>query len=334
MTISNDILSSTLRILRDNEIDNLHRTTPFLQRIEELGGVIEEDGGQKIDHPVLLVEHSNVVELASGYEPVGLSTANPARTASYEWCDFTAPVVITKKEDLSNKGPRAIIRIAEFRLKSVMGMLKREAEKELIAGSSTVLTELETLNGFGTATGWFEELAFGSQANTVGGLVKSTYVTSWQNQVADAASNFATNGLRKMSNLHINAMTYAPEGDMDLVLASPLSYELYKDTLQSQERYIDEKAMLDGGRLSLAYSGARMYVEPNLGFTASTGDKVSMYFINSKLLNLYYDKDAKYELEDFAKVSGYASRSANVYVRMQIVASHLAAHGVLLNGEA
>lgn len=335
MAISNDILSSTLRILKDKEVDNLHRSTPILDAMEKLGGVETVDGGQKYDHPVILSEHSNITQLATGYEPVSLSVNDPLRTASFEWCDFVAPVVITRKEELSNKGPRAIVKIGEARMKSVLGMLKRELSKQVIADSSTVLSDLETFNGFGTATGWFEELAFGSQTNTVGGLAKSTYTTSWQNQIATAAGAFATNGLRAMSRLMINAQTYAPEGDVSLILASPLSYESYKDSLQTQERYMAAtEQRLDGGKLVLAYNGAMMHIEPNLGFTASTGDVVSMYFINPALIKLVYDKDAKFEMSDFQHVTGYASRAANLQVRAQFVASHLAGHGALINADS
>jgi len=346
MAISNDILSSTLRILRDKEVDNLHRTTPMLQMIEELGGVEVVDGGQKVDHPVILAEHSNMTQLSTGYEPVSLGVTDPLRTASFEWCDFTAPVVITKKEELSNKGPRAIIRIGEARLKSVMGMLKREWEKQAIAGSSTVLTEMQTLSGFGaTGTGWLEEAAFGAQTNSVGGIGKGTFPASWQNQVANvtgaaagsAAGQFAANGLRRMSSLAVQAMTYAPEGQTDLILASPSSYELYKNSLFAQERYMSAtETKLDGGKLALAYNGATMYIEPNLGFNAVDGGNnwdISMYFLNSKLISVYYDRDAKFTMDDFESVTGYASRAANIYVRTQLAASHLAGQGVLLNGE-
>jgi len=335
MAISNDILSSTLRILKDKEVDNLHRTTPVISALEKNGGIETVDGGQRYEHPVILTEHSSMTQLSTGYEPVSLSVTDPLRLAKFDWCDFVAPIVVTRKEELSNKGPRAIIKIAEARFKSVMGMLRREVEKQLIAGTSTRLTDLQTFNGFDAATGWFEELAFGTQANTVGELSKAAYPVSWQNQVGDVAGAFATNGLDKMADVMIEAQTYAPEGDISMVLASPASYRLYKKELQQQERYFSAtEQKLDGGKLALAYDGATMLIEPNLGFTASAGTKVSMYFLNPGLLKLVYDKDAKFEMGDFEHVSGYASRAANIVVRMQLVCSHLAGHGAIVNAEA
>jgi hypothetical protein len=331
--VQNDILASTLRILRDKEVDNTFRTIPLLDAVQRLGNVEQVDGGSYIDSPVILTDHSTITQLTTGYEAVSLAVKDPMRTASYSWCDATAPVVITRKEELSNKGERAIVRIAEARLKQTMGMFKREICKQIIAGSSTILTDLQTLNGLDGATGWFEELAFGSQTNTVGGIAKSSFPTSWQNQVQNGS--FAANGLKKMQQLLIDVQQYAPEGDVDLILASPISYGLYKDELQQLERYTsatEERNM--AGKLALAFNGAAMYIEPNLGFTGSGAtNKMSMYFLNSTLFNVYFDRDAQFELGDMETISGYAAMSAQIALRMQVCTSNLSGHGILINAE-
>ena len=328
-----DILASTLRILRDKEVDNTFKIIPLLDAIERGGNVEDVDGGSYIDSPVILTDHSTITQLSSGYEAVSLAVKDPMRTASYSWCDATAPVVITRKEELSNKGERAIVRIAEARLKQTMGMFKREIEKQIIAGDSAILTDLQSLNGLDAATGWFEEGAFGTQANTVGGIAKSSFTTSWQNQVQDGS--FSANGLKKMQSLLIDCQQFAPEGDVDLILASPTSYGLYKDELQQLERYVsatEERNM--AGRLALQFNGAAMYIEPNLGFTGSGGsNKMSMYFLNTRLFNVYFDRDAKFELGDMESISGYAAMSAQIAVRMQICTSNLSGHGILINAE-
>ena len=124
MALSFDILASTLRILRDREVDNTFRTVPLLDAVQKAGNVEKVNGGSKVDHPVILTEHSSITQLATGYESVNLAVKDPLRTASFDWCDFVAPVVVTEKEQLSNKGDRAVIRIAEARLKSVMGVCR------------------------------------------------------------------------------------------------------------------------------------------------------------------------------------------------------------------
>tara|TARA_R110000824_G_scaffold244462_4_gene433252 strand:- start:3581 stop:4594 length:1014 start_codon:yes stop_codon:yes gene_type:complete len=330
--VQHDILASTLRILRDKEVDNTFRIIPLIDAVNTLGNVEDVDGGSYIDSPVILTDHSTITQLTTGYEAVSLAVKDPMRTASYSWCDATAPVVITRKEELSNKGERAIIRIAEARLKQTMGMFKREIEKQLIAGTSTILTDLQSLNGVDAATGWFEELAFGTQGNTVGGIAKASFPTSWQNQMQDGT--FAANGLKKMQSLLIDCQIYSPEGDVDLILASPISYGLYKEELQQLERYVSASELRNmAGRLGLEFNGATMYIEPNLGFTGSGGTQCSMYFLNSRLFQIYFDRDAKFELGDMENISGYAAMSSQIAVRMQICSSNLSGHGVLVNAE-
>ncbi len=336
MAVQNDILSSTARARSKKALDNLFTTVPLLDHIKKAGGVEEINGGQRITRAAILAEHSNITQLSTGYESIAAGVADVLRSPEFEWCDFVAPIIITKKEELSNRGDDAVISIADARMKSVMGMLKREWEKQAIAGSSTVLTEMQSLNGFGSALGWFEEGTFGSgQSNSVGGLSKSTYQgQNWNNQVADAGDNFNSSraGEGAMTDLMIQTQIYAPEGTVDLILASPTSYKLYKQSLRAQEQYVKE-TVLDGGRLALAFSGALIYVENNLGFTES-GTDASMYFLNSKSMKVVFDKDANFSLSDFQDKSGYAAREAHLYVRTQLVADHLASMGVLINGES
>lgn len=333
MAIQNDILSSTARARSKKALDNLFETVPLLDHIQKAGGVEIINGGQRITRSAILAEHSNITQLATGYEAVSSSVADVLRSPEFEWCDFVAPIVITKKEELSNKGERAVISIADARMKSVLGMLKREWELQAIRGTSTVLTEMETLNGIDNTTGWLEEDAFGSQTNTVGGLGKNTYASSnWQNQSFDVASNFSSNGLGGMTELMIQTQIYAPEGTVDLILASPTSYRLYKSVLQQNERYMPKETVLDGGRLALAFNGALMYVENNLG--TGTAANPSMYFLNSKSMKVVFDSEANFSMSDFEHKSGYAAREAQMFVRTQLVADHLASLGLLYDAEA
>lgn len=331
MGISNDVLSSTLRIVKDQEVDNLFKSTPLLEKIREKGGVEEVDGGSTIDRALILAEHSSITQLSTGYEPVSLAVADAMRNASYNFCDFVAPIVITRKEELANKGDRAIVKIAEARLKSVMGMLKREFEKQAIAGSSAILTDMSTLNG-NVAGGFFENAAFGSQTNTVGGIAKGSFPTAYQNQRTDAAA-VGTLSIADMTDLYIQCQIYSPTSAPNLILASPNMYKAYKQLLFAQEFYMKE-TVLDGGRLALAFNGAMMYVDPFLPVTIAGPNTLSAYFLNTDYLRLVVDKDANFELSDFEHVSGYASRSAQIITRAQLVTDHLASQGIMVNGEA
>lgn len=334
-TPTSDITSSTLQILRDRFVEGIFRTTAFMEWAEKNGVIQMVEGGSKIQHPTVLAEHSTITNLGGGgYNPVSYTVGDPLKLAEFNWCNFSAPVVLTKVEETANRSELARISILEARLKAVLGMEAREWEKQVLAGSSTILTDLETFNGIDAATGWFEELAVGSQANSVGGIAKASYATGWQNQVGNAAAAFATNGLSQMQAIVIQAMTYTPEGQIDGIFASPTSFGLYKDQLQSQERYMSGDPQIDGGKLKLAFAGAPMFVSQHLGYTGSGGTKASMLFLNSKSLTVYFDRDGKFELLPKEPISGYLAHKQDVFVRTQVCLSHLSSMGILVNGEA
>lgn len=342
MALSNDILSSTLRILVAEEVDNLHKAIPFFNEISNHGGVETYNGGSRIDRPLILAEHSQITQLTTGYEPVNLAVSDVLRHAQYNWNDFIAPIVITKKEELSNRGERAIVAIAEARLKSVMGMLKREFEKQIIANSSTVLTELNTLNGStaasgsagtGTNEGFLEAAAAASQTGIVGGLSKASFSSEFTNQFKDVGGALGTTNdiVDQLTEVYIECQNNSPSGTPNLILASSASYRFYKQALFDVTRYMPEDTQ-DGGRLSLMYAGAKMFVDPFMPVGAGA-NAISMYMLNTNFLKLVYDTEAYFTMGDFENVTGYASRSANIMTRVQLVTDHLKSQAILINAE-
>lgn len=342
-----DILASTLRILRDKEVDNTFRNIPLLEACQRHANIEKVDGGSYVDAPVILTDHSTITNLQSGYESINLAVKDPLRTANYKWCDFVAPVVLADTEALSNKGERAVVKILEARLKSVMGMLKREWEKQIVAGSSTVLTNLESLyyGGNGGTQGWFSDTAFGSQASTIGGIAQSSFTTAWQHQVNTAKTyNATTNTISEnFAEIYVDSQIYAPQGQIDIILCSPALYRAYKAELEDRERYTSVAATKDmAGKLVLMFNGAACYVEPFMletagsGLTAykssdglSSGNYIHAYMLNSDLFNLYFDKDAFFTLGDMERISGYAAASANIMTRVQMTTQNLSGHGVV-----
>lgn len=344
MPISNDLLSSTLYSIRDGEVDQLFQKTAFLDHAKSKGGVEYEDGGIKIQRALALEEHSSITQLASGYEPVSLAVRDTLRPATYEWTDFVAPIVITKKEELENSGEKAVIKILEARMRSVMSMLRRELNRQILVGSSTILTDMNTLNG-GVSGGFLEAITAGSQANSVGGISKDTYsgTTGWQNQAVDIQGAFGTNGILAMQSAYQRANARAHMGEVDLVLLSEAGLANYRRALHAQERYISNET-LDGGRMSLAFGGAVVEQDLELGFEVTNADflndgspaetgVITGYMLNFDGIKLCMHKDADFAISPFEAVSGSTARAAQLYVKCQLIADHLGSQAVLFDGE-
>lgn len=333
--ISNDLLSSTLFSIRDGEVDELFQKVPFLDHAKKSGGIEYEDGGIKIQRPLALSEHSTITQHTNGYEPIDLAVRDIMQPAIYNWADFSAPILVTKKEELENGGEKAVVKIVEARMRSVMGLLRKELNKQIIAGSSTKLTDVQSLAGGVAATGFLEAIVRGSQDNVVGGISKATFSATpgWQNSFGDILGAFNTNGIRIMQRVYQEANARAPMGEIDLVLLSEAALANYRRALFAQERYVDEK-MLDGGRMALAFGGAMVEQDLELGYTdGDTGNPISGYMINFDGIKLVQHKDADFAVSPFEHVSGYNARAAHLYWKGQLIADHLGSQAILNDGE-
>ncbi len=338
MPISNELLSSTLFSIRDGEVDELFQRVPFLDFAKRLGGIEYEDGGIKIQRPLAVSNHSTITQLATGYEPVSLAVQDVMQPALYEWSDFVAPIVITKKEELENSGEKAIVKIVEARMRNVMGLLRREINRQLVAGDSAVLTSLGTLNGVATTTGFLEQGAptAAGQTNTVGGLARSLVPdgNGLFNRIFNANNVFGTDGIRGMHQIAAETSARAPMGEIKLVLASEAGYANYRRALFAQERYIDEK-QLNAGYMSLAFGNAAVVQDVFMPLNTATGANLqaTMYFINFDGIKLVMHSDGDLVVSPFEYIPGTTARSAQIYWKGQLIADNLASCALLFNGE-
>lgn len=341
MPVNPSILSTTLQLLRDKLIDNSFISHPLFRAIEQAGNLVKVSGGSRIEQPVIFGEHSQLSVLNNGFEPVNMAVTDPFNSAKFEWANFTQPIVLSAVEKAANKGDLAVVNILESKMKNVMLGLKKAVNQQVIVGTSPINT-LQTLNGNGTSTspiittGWFEGVTPTSQDNVVGGLDKAVYRSkNWFNQFFDSAANF---DLSHLDQLMINCQLYHPGGKFpDIILMSPKCYAAFQAQQQSQVQYISaaDRATLDADMVGM-WRGAKIYVDPNLGFTAAAplSKPVSAYVLSSDMFQLYADTDGWFNLSEMLPVPGTATEAAMVFCRMQLVTGHLASHGILLDAEA
>jgi hypothetical protein len=330
MAISNDLLSSTLYAIRDAEVDQLYRKTAFLDLVKSAGGIEYEDGGIKLQRPLTVVDHSTITQLATGYEPVSLAVSDVLKPAIYEWQDFVAPVVITKKEELENQGEKAIVKIVEARMKNVMAMFRRELNKQILAGTSTVMNNMSSLNGFTLTTGFLEEGAAtaAGQTNVVGGLAKNTLnVPGWFNSVVALTGTVAALN-NDMTELYQECNQFSPFGDVNAIIVNANLFASYKSSLFERERYMSSDK-LDGGRLQLAFAGAVVEQDNEMPTNGGGANTYAGYMLNFQGIKMCFHSDGDFAVSPFEFISGTTARSAQVYLKAQLIADHLRGSGVL-----
>jgi hypothetical protein len=328
MAISNDLLSSTLYSIRDSEVDQLFRKTAFLDLVKAGGGIEYENGGIKIQRPLSVVDHSTITQLATGYEPVSLAVSDVLKPAVYDWSDFVAPIVITQKEELENSGEKAIVKILEARMKNVMSMLRRELNKQILAGTSTVLSTMSSLNGFTLTTGFLEEgaPAPATQTNIVGGLQKSVLdVPGWYNSVQ---AGTAATIVADLTALYQDCNQFSPFGDVNAIIVNPATFAAYKAALFTNERFMSSDK-LDGGRLQLAFHSAVMEQDNEMPNNTGGAAKFSAYMLNFEGIKMCIHSDADFALSPMEHISGTTARAAQLYFKGQLIADHLRGSGLL-----
>ena len=343
------VISTTLQLLRDKLVDNSFLAHPLIRAIEEHGNLVKVSGGLRVEQPVIFGDHSSITELSNGFEPVSMAVTDPFQTAKFEYSNFTQPIVLSAVEKAANKDDLAVVNILESKMKNVMLSLKKEVCKQVIAGDSGKLTTLQTLNGNGTAatavntTGWLEGVAGTAQTNTVGGLSKTTYrAKNWFNQMVN--SNVSGGGsltLANLDELFIQAQIYNPAGTTpDIMLMSPKCYAAFLALMDNRIQYITVANRSGLNQEMVAtYRGARIYVDPNLGITASAASAmgakaISAYLLSSDQFQLYVDTDGFFNVSEMMPVPGTATEAAMVFCRMQLVTGHLASHAILIDAEA
>jgi hypothetical protein len=318
------VLSTTLQLLRDKLVDNSYLAHPLFRAIEQSGNLVRVSGGSRVEQPVIFGEHSALTELTNGFEPVSMAVTDPFNVAKFEYSNFTQPIILSAVEELANKGETAVVNILEAKMNNVMLGLRKAVSERVFKGGNT-LSSLQTLNGMGTATvaadttGWLEGVATGSQLNVVGGLAKTTYRSeNWFNQIQDAGGTLS---LEDLDELFINCQIYNPAGT-------------FPDLLFSVQ-YISasDRESLDGDMVAM-WRGAKIFVEPTLGYNNAAGDAVSAFALSSSQFQLYADTDAFFTVSDMLPVPGTATKAAQVISRIQLVTGHLASHGVLLKAES
>ena len=327
MAISNDLLSSTLYSIRDSEVDQLFRKTAFLDLVKAGGGIEYENGGIKIQRPLSVVDHSTITQLATGYEPVSLAVSDVLKPAVYDWSDFVAPIVITTKEELENSGEKAIVKILEARMKNVMSMLRRELNKQILAGTSTVLSNMSSLNGFTLTTGFLEEGTpdAANQTNIVGGLQKSVLnVPGWFNSSVASTGNIVAN----LTTLYQDCNQFSPFGDVNAIIVNPATFAAYKAALFTNERFMSGDK-LDAGRLQLAFHAAVMEQDNEMPENGGGLNTYSAYMLNFEGIKMCIHSDADFALSPMEHISGTTARAAQLYFKGQLIADHLRGSGVL-----
>jgi hypothetical protein len=191
------------------------------------------------------------------------------------------------------------------------------------------MSNMSSLNGFTLTTGFLEEGAAtpAGQTNVVGGLAKNTLnVPGWFNSVKSISTLTALND--DMTELYQECNQFSPFGDVNAIIVNANLFASYKNILFERERYMSSDK-LDGGRLQLAFAGAVVEQDNEMPTNGGGAATYAGYMLNFQGIKMCFHSDGDFAVSPFEFISGTTARSAQVYLKAQLIADHLRGSGVL-----
>lgn len=349
MATTLDVINTTLSLIHDETSMLLQRATPFLGQVKDQGKVYKFNGGYNINVPVEVQTPGVITSLdGTGYEQLDMTARDSTQRATYTWSRLALPISLSGRDKAENMGDAAIVNLADVRYKSALSSMMRAINKQVVAGGVAGLGQLGSLNGIagvGSATGFFEAVAAGSQSNVVGGLSKATYSTvpGWQNQWSSANGTFGTTtgddgfaalrSVRTAAALNRNGLS---EKLFHLVLASQDAYNNYEAALVNQVRFMSQKE-LDSGTPSLVWNDSLMFADPDMTIfnVGKTGDEIiSFYCLNLDDITLGIHDEGDFVLTPFIEIPNQDVAVAKLIFQGGLVAKRLGGSGLITDADA
>lgn len=289
------LLSTTLKKYRKTLVDQIHKSNAVFFYLKSNGGIKELDGGERIVVPLMYGKNTTAASY-SGYDSLDTTPQAGIDSAEFSWKQYSVSVSISGEEERKNAGSSKIIDILEARTK--------QARMSLTEQLSTGLFSNGTGNGSKDLTG-LEAMVLGS--GTYGGINSATY-TWWQ---AGVESTSEALGLPKMRT-GFNTASLGGKDTPDLIVTTQTLFESYEALLvttgsNTTMRFdsAGSKKLGDGGFQVLEFKGVPMVWDE----LCPSG---TMYFLNTKHMNLSVHSMANFEVSDFVKPENQDARVAQI----------------------
>ena len=347
------VLTASSRLFLGRLRDNIVKGMKYFALLDSKGKINTQDGGYQVQVP-LMYALNTTADVMQGYGVVDTSPQDGMTSALYDWTQAAVSVTISKKEKIQNSRDKrfdllkAKIMQAE---KSMRYLMSRCIVQGRITASSTdgqfyAIVGKKDSGASGPLP--LGALIDGTVARSVaiGNINGATY-TWWENKMKQSAATTFAGYKQELYKLYNDCSRGDGGEEPDIALASQGSFELYHNSLQSMERYVDMSTVnLLNGAENLKIKGAVMIwdelvpdVKTNavvdsdgLGTALGTFTKGTVFFINSKFVEVIVAKDANYSMSPFVTPENQVGVSTAIIDWMGVhVVSNRRKNGVLKN---
>lgn len=279
----------------------------FLRELERQGAIEHKSLGATIEAPLDYQRNPGTVIQSTELQQLSLTKTEVVTAASYAIAEVTAPVVWSKKDEVSNPSETQKISVVKQLLENGI-----ESHDDILEQSLFLLST----NGF---LGLKTAVPFVNTTPSYGGIDPSTN-TFWRNQTntyvddTDIEATFTTtwNQCAKGSGAKLMPT---------LMVSDAATQALFEGTQQANQRYVDSDELKAGFKI-LAFKTAR-YV-----FSQYAGNGGAVYFLNPKNFTLVVSKEYFRDRGDTQEIENANGYVFKIYSALQLVSNNRSRLGI------
>jgi hypothetical protein len=341
------LLSTTLSAYRKTLVDNIFKDSAFLAKMRMEGGVKKQDGGERIQTP-LLYGSNDTVKTHGGYDVIATTPQDGITTSFAEWAEVAGTITISRKEERQNSGEGRLLNLLESKTKQAEMSMREKLNGDLVRGAVSSATFVPDTS-FGGSLGLLPLGYFlrklNATAPTTGGNVGniSSATNAWwrhKTAVLDSASPDTGNsfaqavttyaGLKAALYRMYNHCSRGSGGFPDIVVCDQVTFETYNNALDQQVRYADTK-MATMGFDTIKLRGATMLwdeVTPDIDNGTAAITSGTAFFLNTDFYNLIVDSQTDVITTPFVEPENQTAKTAKILFMGNASVSNLRKLGV------
>jgi hypothetical protein len=286
---------------------NQWEESALMHEMERQGMLKKQSLGATIEAPLDYQRNPGTVIQSTELQPLSLTKTEVITSASYAIAEVTAPVVWSKKDEVSNPSENQKIALVGALVSNGLDSHDDILETAFFALSTNGMLGLKTL------------IPFVNTSPSCGGIDPSGN-SFWRNQTntyvddTDIESAFTTtwNQCAKGSGSKLMPT---------LMVSDAPTQALFEGTQQANQRYVDTQDLKAGFKI-LAFKTAR-YV-----FSQAAGNSGAVYFANPKNLNLLCSKEYFRDKGDTQEIENANGFTFKIYSALQLITNNRSRLGI------
>ena len=305
MALTYDQVSGlTHEIINESSSDVIFDSNPLLKHLLAKGKVVE-GGGSKIRLPISYAK----IAAVGNFTRYSLLDTNPTATesaAEWNWKYTYGQMIVSKIELAENEGKHAAVNLLKAKLRNAMLSLE-----------DNIGTQIYSTNGDGDSG--INGLRQTVKASGTCGLISSSDVATWASDI-DASSATLTIALMEQAFLDASIGMDEP----DIIVTTKTVFKKYYDLLQANQRFGPGETLSAGANF-LLFNGRPVFHDSHCPGTPATGDN-HMFFLNSRWLYFYMNKNMNMEIEKVASPASQAIMVQRILLGANLVTDNRRMH--------